>query len=755
MKWLLKKLQDVTGILSDLMYIFRFSPLTIISLAALFFTVWGSDQGQDLMLTINDNFLGPLTLYAVISILAVMNWYFPKFYIRVKWSDKKLKDLFTYPFDFRPSMSRYFPNQVTIPRLLGVLTFLIPAFGMLKVLSIFELLKPSIGILPIAALAITTLFFEWCFRKNYFKFYATWPKVFSIVCILLLLSPLILWPFNHNRPIDIRLLFWGLLCYAFLFALVTSNREDLMVKIKLLNSKYITPVIWVITIFPTALFVYYFACNIFYCPGFRVPYMTFAIVMSGIITYYAVFTVINIIGKKNNINLSLLLIIALALAAANLPNKYHFVDVQAKNNTKPALTLREYAKKWLEDRYKPADSSKPYQVYIVNTYGGGIRAASWTCLAMSKLDSLQYRKNHTLFQDHVLAYSGASGGTIGASILCANGFAKHARVRSGRYNRFFKKDLLTPVLTGLIGNDIWYACLDISCGKDRSKVQEHLWEYYCSQVFHSDKYSKNIDELWDGSNTTVPLLFSNTTDLKQGCKGIMAPVILDTNDFPGCTFVRDLYNDKSTLRLSTAAFLSARFPYLSPAGGFDENHHFLDGGMVENSGAETAMQLYRVLKQIIDSNENYKKYFRVNIISLNSAYHGDTVVLNKKKNLSQIFAPITGIINVGLTGNTTRSDNGNRNYFKPDTLNPAIGNYYKVQPIVERIQFEQTSVLGKDTFVAKVALPLGWSISDIALMRIRASLDALCDPDKTNARYNNTSVPRDKIGLLYDIVNKP
>src|SRR5690606_23806494 len=94
--------------------------------------------------------------------------------------------------------------------------------------------------------------------------------------------------------------------------------------------------------------------------------------------------------------------------------------------------------------------------------------------------------------------------------------------------------------------------------------------------------------------------FSNTYHVESGLKAILAPVSLDTAQFESAVVVNNVLKDKSVV-FSTGAFLSARFPFISPAGKLDESHHFLDGGMKENSGAETAEEIYRVFQKLADT----------------------------------------------------------------------------------------------------------------------------------------------------------
>jgi hypothetical protein len=57
------------------------------------------------------------------------------------------------------------------------------------------------------------------------------------------------------------------------------------------------------------------------------------------------------------------------------------------------------------------------------------------------------------------------------------------------------------------------------------------------------------------------------------------------------------HQDVRDLRLSTAAHLSARFSYFSPAGRLPTRHRIVDAGYYENSGCETALDLFRAISE--------------------------------------------------------------------------------------------------------------------------------------------------------------
>jgi len=50
--------------------------------------------------------------------------------------------------------------------------------------------------------------------------------------------------------------------------------------------------------------------------------------------------------------------------------------------------------------------------------------------------------------------------------------------------------------------------------------------------------------------------------------------------------------------------MSARFPYISPAGTINSEYHVLDGGFYDNSGVVTALQFYESIESILVQNED-------------------------------------------------------------------------------------------------------------------------------------------------------
>ncbi|WP_432714836.1 hypothetical protein, partial [Pedobacter sp.] len=344
-----------------------------------------------------------------------------------------------------------------------------------------------------------------------------------------------------------------------------------------------------------------------------------------------------------------------------------------------------------------------------------------TTMVIGRLDQ-RLKEKKTLntaranFQHYAFSYSGVSGGSVGLSLLCARRLTNPAAVTATdtlfyptHSLQIFHHDYLTASLVGLFGRDALMSLIGLNWYDDRARLQEKNWELYTA-AYEID-FTLPMIAAWQKPQKEVPLLFANTYDINTGYKGIIAPLRLSQKDFPGSILLHDLIDANQDLRISTVAFVSSRFPYVSPSAKFNDQHHFMDGGTLENSGAETSLQVITVFKSVLDSLQRFDQTFKnlkvqLNILSLpNSIPVLDS--LERVKNLYEPLAPALGIIN-STNGNTLKADSINRFLAKKNNWN-----YFSIHPRVKKIK------------VANVwpVLPLGWQISDYALEQMVLSVN--------------------------------
>jgi hypothetical protein len=694
--------------------------VSVIGLLVIYFALWKSDQGQDLLINLNASHWGPITFYIILSILATFYWYWPKYFAPEKWEDQgetpsvSFKSLIRGDWNSRCESI----DASYIPRLLGLLTFIVPACGILQALDIFQIPYALDFLDPLLWLTISIVIFMVLMENHVLeKFFDSAPRAYYSIIVFFFLVVLGLGLLNRYSANQLGLLTTGLYAIACMFIMITSvrNNPDFYNISPLRWAKHVKANTWMMIFAMLASFIFFaFNCYPYITANGPYRFITLPVVLTGIVFYSFVFFLLMIWGKKKKINFSGFLIVISIITAVSFDNKYHDVKIIDREMKATLPSLTSYIKNWvLSRRDEILHHQGSYPVFVVNSYGGGIRAAAWTTLSISFLDSITNNR----FQNHVLAYSGASGGTIGSSVLCAvlrNDMMDSLTMR--QVKQFYQNDFLTPVLIGLLGRDVWFSTLGISWYNDRSRLQDKIWERH-TQENAGPYFQREFSSLWypDGHpDFKIPLLFSNTYHVEKGLKAILAPVSLDTAQFESAVIVNNLLNQKSVL-YSTGSFLSARFPYISPAGKIDDDHHFLDGGLKENSGAETSEEIYRVYKQLSDvikldtalASDTLRRLFskiEVHFLSLNnSVAHTDDP--GPSRNLIELAAPFEALYN-NWVGNTSKADSILRLRHR--------ATYFELRPTANCV----------DGF--KPVLPLGWQISDRALTGMMKSLSDSC-----------------------------
>lgn len=709
----------------------------------------GMDQGQDLLLNLNGADPGIICFCIVITVLAVLNWYFPKYYLDANLKivspvplaprPRKMKDYWNINWNYRDSAkyttaSHQHSNQRKYPsaarqndqrntaRFLGVLTFLIPMTSILDALSVFRVIPDLPANL---VLVLSGSFFWLAIRKEWLDKYiqragAKGVNLMVGICVVLLLCILLFAFINNNSPESLQWFVITLLFLAIIFLITVTVRTSphLAGFLKKLSANK-----WVLAA-AFALSLVFLLANIFPfmllgSQGLR--FLTMPVVLSATIFYISFLTLLIVVGRVTGVNISFF-IFAMATAAGILINN-SFHDLHTARRINMPDSLNQYLDGWLTAREQQmsvtADSNYQYPVFVVNAYGGGIRAAAWTSFVINMLDSTvdastQHRET---FTDHVFCYSGVSGGTIGASVMNAQRAAHPGDhwLPSATLENLYERDYLTPVLIGMLGRDIAFSFFGISWFDDRARLQEISWAKNIDSLADSSYY-REFNATWYSNGARrydLPLLFANTTQIQDGVKGIMAPVLLDPRDFPAADLLNNMLLNRDTMRsipYSTGSFISARFPYISPAGRLDANHHYLDGGLKENSGSETAMQVARVFYRGLEDScssgiqKKRKEIFSIYFITLNNLLPHE--VTDSAKNVFELTAPFTALLK-GWEGNTKQADSAlvlnytsHHLYFRPNVKCISIGKSDSIMPV----------------------LPLGWQISNYALDRLRKSL---------------------------------
>jgi hypothetical protein len=251
---------------------------------------------------------------------------------------------------------------------------------------------------------------------------------------------------------------------------------------------------------------------------------------------------------------------------------------KTRNFEHDAKTLREYSlwQMTLDDsiahwysQHKGADGVT--SMVIVESAGGGQRAAYWTSSVLFTLDRVGG------FREHLFAISSVSGGSLGATLyraaIAAN--TRSPNTASDAYKRFYAHDFLGPLTAGWLYSDLSSTFLPIGLFPDRAEALERSWETAWKAEWRGSEFSQEFRRLWPplpsdykrGDDLPMdrwPHLILNGSSLDEGN-------VLVTSDIKSLSFGSETLQrveDVAPLRFptSTAVDNSARFPILGPPG---------------------------------------------------------------------------------------------------------------------------------------------------------------------------------------------
>jgi len=321
------------------------------------------------------------------------------------------------------------------------------------------------------------------------------------------------------------------------------------------------------------------------------------------------------------------------------------------------LTTSDVLDTWLERNAPPVPSGATRRpgvpLVFVATEGGGIRAAYWTAIALRCVVEGQGGDacgGSPARGNRVFAMSGVSGGALGLVTYATH--ASETPNDSGWPRRTLDHDFLAPTLGWALFVDLPFSFVRRGGGTDRAEVLERAWQDGWGANGDKSPLAGGLYAQWQKNATStkgrhVPLLFLNGTRVQDGCRFETSVVITSVGSGPNgspvtadnplvrdCLSLRlfermspgqslyvpppnrgtwtlgattDLAADLcpgDDVRLSTAALLAARFPYVTPSGrlekcGGGSPVNVVDGGYFENSATSTIVEVWDSLRGTI------------------------------------------------------------------------------------------------------------------------------------------------------------
>ncbi len=278
----------------------------------------------------------------------------------------------------------------------------------------------------------------------------------------------------------------------------------------------------------------------------------------------------------------------------------------------------------------PGDRPRLQPLVFVAAAGGGIRAAYWTEEALLQMTGIEPGTSPgpadaRCRRDSVFLISAVSGGSVGAALWSARPTGAE-RTAAPYAKAIAGEEALSAVGATWLFRDGARAMTGLDFGwPDRAAAMEQAWnERLAAGGVDLNRPFLPTDSTWRS------LLLLNGTDLQTGCRLVIGPVVPDAIDElprncqevsgPGAdlpaTYYLPEFLDTSkcdtgrehTLSTTSAALLSARFPFITPTGllyacSADRRSavqvQIGDGGYLEASGIQAALQSWRALEPIV------------------------------------------------------------------------------------------------------------------------------------------------------------
>ncbi|MFI7601374.1 hypothetical protein [Actinoplanes sp. NPDC049681] len=303
-------------------------------------------------------------------------------------------------------------------------------------------------------------------------------------------------------------------------------------------------------------------------------------------------------------------------------------------NERPGVSLATAFTEWAAANC--ADSKHPdatVPMVLVSAPGGGLRAAYWTASTLTGLFGAAAAEKSSCPQaapaDRVFAVGGASGGSLGELTWMA-WRAGNDTDRTWYDADLARPDFLTDPLAWLLTVDLARGYLGFR-GQDRARRLENRW---------SDTMPGLTSNFFDGSwgqGGRLPVTLLTSTQVETGCRLNVGSVrVTDERlhasesscttihenvgqtDAPAASDLLDYLcgpargDTPSAVSRSTAALLSARFPWVSPSGqlyrcgpqvaGSTKSATRIaavDGGYADNTGMGFLLDLWPRLERMI------------------------------------------------------------------------------------------------------------------------------------------------------------
>lgn len=471
------------------------------------------------------------------------------------------------------------------------------------------------------------------------------------------------------------------------------------------------------------------------------------------------------------------------------PGGFHNIRTIPAAQPGPPPTLEQAYRSWLAAGSSPVPPGAARPLVLVAAQGGGIRAAVWTTLVMECVfgpgpvaqsegctgqgtDATPAEETRAVRRQALPVFlaSGSSGGSLGLAewtarrVDLAEGGTTAAQAPR-RAETALSADFVAPELARLLFGDGSHLFLAHRMA-DRAAVLESAWERPWPEGRVG--MARGLREAYQLANGTpgqwrVPILTLNGMRVQDGCRMITSPVDFHLSvfgrsagrapegdlDSPSGTVCGVDSNAHSVLTrvlartmelvdslcpdtdvaLSTAAHLSARFPFVSPTARVPRGDctdsagllprgsvsYVTDGGLFDNSGAATAGAVWRALAPIAATDEKVGKPCVVPLfLQIDNSTQGEAWPRADPPPF-ELLAPATALLAEVDSRQAVARGNAETDFGTPRS--PAGSPVRASGKVIDSRYFQValTGQPGPDP-------PLGWTLSDSTVDNMRAQL---------------------------------
>jgi len=317
------------------------------------------------------------------------------------------------------------------------------------------------------------------------------------------------------------------------------------------------------------------------------------------------FNAINMISLRVRFNVFVLMCLFAWLSDAIFPDQYRVQLTKSPAKDFYAhhrQTYSHYFDTWVRTRADAIKASTTYPVYIILSDGGASRSGYWVASVLGSWEDKSLAENSAdSFGSHLFCLSGASGGTVGnATFYALLKYNDSHDTYRARARAFLKNDFLSYTMAHYMGPDLLRHLVKIPF-ENRADALAHTFAQYSEDSLYN-AFDKNVSELVDTTGR-LPIFFFNVTSVRKGQPAVVSSIrlegfseridILSKVDSTGAR-----QKELGDLTYGTATILSARFPYVSPAGKI-LNDYYVDGGYFDNSGSGIVQELILGIQSII------------------------------------------------------------------------------------------------------------------------------------------------------------